>query len=100
MDGSTRTLVTVVAESAMEALLVRELVALGIRGFTIHDARGFGEGGARPADWEQSRNVSFQIVCTEREAEAIVGRLRDGYWNDWSVVCWTSPVTVFRTEKF
>lgn len=100
MQGTKRKLVTVVAEAAIEKLLAKDLADLGLRGYTILDARGVGARGVRPQDWEQSGNVCFQIVCGEADAQALLARVRDTYWTDWAVVCWVSDVEVFRPEKF
>jgi hypothetical protein len=46
-----RRLLTIVTESALKRDLVEDLEQLGVRGYTITDARGKGSRGTRRSDW-------------------------------------------------
>ena len=49
-----RTVITVITEAAIEQVLVRDLERLGVRGYTVSDARGQGSRGIRDAAWEEA----------------------------------------------
>lgn len=49
-----RTLITVITETAIEDALLRDLDKLGVRGYTVSDARGRGSRGVRDAAWEEA----------------------------------------------
>jgi hypothetical protein len=46
-----RTLLTLITEATIEPSLLRDLDRLGVRGYTVSDARGRGSRGVRDAAW-------------------------------------------------
>ena len=71
MQHYTRRMVTIVTEAALERALVDELEALGVRGFTITDARGKGSRGTRQSDWAQEGNIRVEVICDPALADRI-----------------------------
>ena len=67
----TRRMVTIVTEAALERALVAELESLGVRGFTITDARGKGSRGLRQSDWAQEGNIRVEVICDPAVADSI-----------------------------
>jgi len=63
MQEFPRRLLTVITEAVLERELLGELDALGVRGYTITDARGKGSRGRRQSDWAQEGNIRIEIVC-------------------------------------
>jgi hypothetical protein len=63
MEQFNRRLLTIVTEAVLERELIAELDALGVRGYTITDARGRGGRGTRKSDWAQEGNIRVEIVC-------------------------------------
>ena len=63
MEKFNRQLLTIVTEAVLERELVAEFDALGVRGYTITDARGRGGRGSRRSDWAQDGNIRVEIVC-------------------------------------
>ena len=100
MQLTTRKLVTVVTEAALEATLVREIEALGARGYTITDARGKGSHGKRDATWPKSANIRLEVLCGADTALAICAALRERYSDNYSMVMYVADVDVLRPEKF
>jgi hypothetical protein len=49
LSTEKRTLLTVITEAAIEQTLLRDLDRLGVRGYTVTDARGRGGRGVRDA---------------------------------------------------
>ncbi len=100
MDRAIRKLITVVAESALERDLARDLDALGASGYTFSDARGRGSRGRRTSGWPHSGNVRVEVLCDEALAEKIVEHLRERYYDNYAMVLWVQDVAVLRPGKF
>lgn len=100
MNAHTRSLLTVIAEAALEKKLVTDLEQLGAPGWTISDARGRGGRGVRSAGWEAEGNIRLEIICSREVAERIASHLQAQYYADYAMVCYLSQVEVLRPEKF
>jgi nitrogen regulatory protein PII len=95
-----RTLVTVIAESALEREVTRELDALGVGGYTITDARGRGSRGKRSSNWAHSGNIRIEVVCDRPLSEKVMQRLREKYYENYAMIMFCQDVEVLRPEKF
>lgn len=100
MEMIARKLLTVVTEAALEATLVREIEALGARGYTITDARGKGSHGLRDGSWPKNANIRLEVLCTADTALAICAALRERYSDNYSMVIFVSDVDILRPDKF
>jgi len=100
MEQFPRRLLTIVTEAALERELVAEFDALGVRGYTITDARGKGGRGRRQSDWAQQGNVRIEIVCDPALAEQVATRLRERYYEHFAMILFMQDVDVLRPEKF
>jgi len=100
MNGTMRKLLTIITEAALESILIKEIEALGARGYTITDARGKGRRGPRDAAWDESSNIRIEILCDAEIAEAIARHLWARYYDDYGMVLFTNDVSVLRPEKF
>ena len=97
---STRTLLTIVTEAAIENRLVRDLDRLGAHGYTVVNARGKGSRGVRDAGWDASANIRVEVICEQKTARAIAVHLRDHYYDNYAMITMVSEVQVLRPEKF
>lgn len=95
-----RKLVTVVTEGALEGLLTKELLELGVSGYTISDARGRGARGVRGSEWDASNNIRVEIVCDAEMADRIASHLSERFYADYAMIAYVSDVGVFRSGKF
>jgi hypothetical protein len=100
MNSSMRKLLTIITESALEHILVRDLERLGALGYTITDARGKGSRGMRDAAWGESSNIRVEIVCDAAAADAIAAHLQTHYYANYAMILFVSDVSVQRPEKF
>ena len=100
MEQFPRRLLTIVTEAALERELGAEFDALGVRGYTITDARGKGGRGRRQSDWAQQGNVRIEIVCDPALAEQVATRLRERYYEHFAMILFMQDVDVLRPEKF
>ena len=100
MDLTPCSLVTIVSESALEGTLLRDIEALGARGYTITEARGKGGHGQRDAAWAPHANIRIEVLCDAAIADAITTAVRTRYYDNYSIVMFVSQVGVLRPEKF
>lgn len=100
MHTERRKLLTIVAESALEQRLVKDIERLGAHGYTITEARGKGSRGVRNADWDRSGNIRMEVVCDATTAEVIAGDLRERYYDNYAMILFIGDVDVLRPEKF
>lgn len=100
MNSSMRKLLTIIAETALESVLVKDLERLGVRGYTITDARGKGNRGARDAAWGESSNIRVEVICDAATAETITTHLQTHYYENYAMILFVSDVAVLRPEKF
>ena len=100
MELTARKLLTVVTEAALEDTLVRDIEALGARGYTITDARVKGGRGTRDAAWAPHANIRLEVLCGADTALAICVALRERYSDNYSMVIYVADVDVLRPEKF
>ena len=100
MQHYTRRMVTIVTEAALERALVTELESLGVKGFTITDARGKGSRGMRQSDWAQQGNIRVEVICDPALADRIAGQVRDRFYANYAMILFMQDVSVLRSDKF
>lgn len=97
---SPRKLLVVVCEASLEQAIVADLLAQGVHGYTISDARGSGAHGRRDAAWPPSANIRIEVLCGEKTALNILNHLQVTYYANFGMVAFLSDVLVMRPEKF
>lgn len=96
-----RTLLTIITEAVVEPTLLRDLDRLGVRGYTISDARGKGSrGGVRDAAWDEAANVRIEVICPRTLAEDVLRHLQVRYYANYSMVTFLTEIEVLRPDKF
>jgi nitrogen regulatory protein PII len=100
MNYSKRKLLTIVTEAVIERQIVEDLKRLGIHGYTLVEARGWGTHGSRSAQGEQDRNVRIEAICELDMADSIVEYLKDHYYRHFAMITFLQDVEVLRPEKF
>ena len=95
-----KTLLTIVTESVVEPTLLRELERMGVKGYTVSDARGMGSRGARDAAWQELANIRIEIICARAQAEEVLEHLQTRYFKDYAMVSFIQEVEVLRAAKF
>jgi nitrogen regulatory protein PII len=96
----TRRMVTIVTEAALERALVAELETLGVRGFTITDARGKGSRGTRQSEWAQEGNIRVEVICDPTVADHVAERMRQRFYDHYAMILFVQDVSVLRSDKF
>jgi nitrogen regulatory protein P-II 2 len=93
------TLITVVAESVLEDLIVRDLRSIGITGYTASTVRGQGSRGVRSGAGGEG-NVRIEVLARPDVADAALALLSDRYFEHYAVVVWLTEVGVLRGDKY
>jgi hypothetical protein len=95
-----KTLLVVLTEAVIETALLKDLDSLGLRGYTISDARGRGDRGVRNAAWGDAANIRLEIICAREQAEKLLSHLQVHYYEHYAMVTYLQDVEVLRPEKF
>jgi nitrogen regulatory protein PII len=96
---SQRKLLTVVCEAALESRLIKDLMGLGAKGYTVTDAHGTGPRNQRNGDLEGG-NIRIEVVTDEVTIEKIIERLQADYFPNYAVSVWVADVDVLRQERY
>jgi len=96
---STRKLLTVVCEAALESRLIKDVLALGAKGYTVTDAHGTGPRNQRNGDLEGG-NVRLEVVADQEIVNKILEELEKDYFPHYAVSAWVSDVEVLRQERY
>ena len=91
-----KTLLTIVTETILEDTLIDEIMALGVKGYTITDARGRGTHGLRSGKWTKEGNIRIEIIGDAELCARIVARLDDAYEENYGLLMYTSTVELMN----
>jgi nitrogen regulatory protein P-II 2 len=94
-----RKLLTVVCEGALESRLIKDLLALGAKGYTVTDAHGTGPRNQRNADLEGG-NIRLEVVTDEAILSKMIEGLRADYFPNYAISVWVTDVEVLRQERY
>lgn len=95
-----RSLLTIITEGAIEEILLRDLEKLGVRGYTVSDARGRGGRGVRDATWGEVSNIRLEVICPRALAETILNHVQKHYYTNYAMVAFLHDVEILRPGKF
>jgi nitrogen regulatory protein P-II 2 len=86
-------LVTIIAESTLEALIIKSIKQFDISGYSIADTKGEGSHGVRAGDWDAARNITLSTVCEPEIARQMVSELKVQF-RDYAFFAYLSDVEV------
>lgn len=93
------TLVTIVTEGLLKDQVSQLLRRHGATGFTITRTEGEGSRGVRASDWE-GPNLRFECIFSKEAADRVLHDVGDTFFENYSVIAWTTEVNVLRKAKF
>lgn len=100
MQTHPKKLLVIIAESALEKLLIKDSRRLGAHGYTVAEVHGGGAHGERDADWEGNRSIRMEVICDESVAQNIAEHVLNTYCAHYSVSLFLCDVEVLRPAKF
>ena len=95
-----RTLFTVITEAVIEESLLSDFEKLGVRGYTILDARGRGSRGVRDGAYDLAANIRIEVICSRSLAESAIKHIQTHYYANYAMVAFLQDIEIFRPEKF
>jgi nitrogen regulatory protein PII len=100
LENKKRVLLTLVTEAVVEQSLLADLDRLGVRGYTVSNARGRGAHGMRDASWDEAANIRVEVICKRELAEIVFAHLRDKYYANYAMITFLHEIEIMRPEKF
>jgi nitrogen regulatory protein P-II 2 len=95
-----KVLLVVVAEAALEKLLVRDAREHGVLGWTVAEVHGAGLEGVREGVWEADRTIELKLICDAGVADALADHVIATYAPHYAVAVYLSEVKVLRPERY
>lgn len=95
----TLKLVTIVAERILEDRLLRKIVELGAKGYTLTQAAGKGSRGVRASEWE-GPDTKIETLVSEDVAQKIVDHVADTFFEHYAVIVYVQDAAVIRGDKY
>jgi hypothetical protein len=96
---NTLQLLTIVAEEALAALLEKEIIQLGAKGYTASIVSGKGLKDTRDNPWE-GENVKIETIVSEMTCREILAHLETKYFERYAMIAFHHPVNVARSAHF
>ena len=93
------TLVTVVAVFEIEERLVKDLRALGVRGYTVGKVEGYGLHGHRMAGLVDAPNMRIEMLVSAPLARRVLERIESKYV-DQPIMAYVHDVQAIPHEHF
>lgn len=100
MQTHPKKLLVLIAEAAIERLIVRDARRLGALGYTASDVRGAGRHHERASDWEGDRSVRIEVIGDEAVCERIAAHVLETYCPHYAVSMYLADCRVLRPERF
>lgn len=91
--------VTIIAERVLRDDLLELLKRHGATGWTLTAVEGEGSRGIRASEWE-GRSAQIDTLVSVPAADAIMDEIGSKYFDDWSVIVYSTDVEVLRGEKY
>lgn len=99
MNLSSIQLITIISLDVLEERIIHDIKSLGVKGYTVSEARGEGLSIRRDDNWE-GRNIRIEILANEEMQKIIFELLQEKYFNKYKMIAFSYPVNVLRREKF
>ncbi|HRG46344.1 MAG TPA: hypothetical protein PLX69_05020 [Leptospiraceae bacterium] len=99
MNLHTIQLITIISVDVLEARLIGDIKALGVKGYTVSEAHGEGLSLRRDDNWE-GRNIRIEILASLELTEKIFNLLQKEYFPKYKMIAFSHEVNVLRKEKF
>lgn len=95
--------VVIITEAAIKDELLKLIMSLGAKGYTIDTVCGRGERGLRDDDallGDYLRNIKVEVIVTKDVAEKIASSVVERFFNNYSGITFMHDVQVVRGGKF
>lgn len=91
---------TVVVEAVLEDRLTRELLSMGMKGYTAYEVRGHGLPGGATGDDFENATLKIESLMTADVADRALEHLAKEYFPHYSVIAYVEEVQVVRGSRY
>ena len=92
-------LVTIVTERILEDRILRKIVELGAKGYTLTQATGKGSRGVRSSEWG-GPDTRIESLVSEKVADAILEYISGNLFEHYAVIVYVQDAKVVRGHKY
>jgi len=92
-------LVTVVCEPVLASKIVELTKSMGASGFTMIEVKGEGSGEKSSGEIPEEK-IKIEIVTNNHLAAKIKDAISETYFSDYSIIVYSTEISVIRSEKF
>ena len=92
-------LVTIISEPVLSSSLLETIRTLGATGFTISDVHGEGSG-EKSSGEVPNEKVKIEVVADADLAKKIMAEIAKNFFQNYSLIVYSSDIQVIRHEKF
>lgn len=92
-------LVTIITERILEDRILRALLELGAKGYTLTQATGKGSRGIRASEWE-GPDTRIETLVSPAVADSIVDHIAEHFFEYYAVIVFVQDAAVVRGEKY
>ena len=92
-------LVTIICEPVLSSAIIELIKTFGASGFTITDVRGEGSGEKSSGEVPEQK-IKIEVVADLILANKMMAKIADVYFENYSIIVYSSEISIIRPNKF
>ena len=97
METINRQMMTIITEQNLEKTIIHDLEELGVKAYTILEARGKGDSGLKSGTWMNDSNIQIELILNAELATKIYNFISDSEkYDNYSMIVYLSEVSVLK----
>jgi nitrogen regulatory protein PII len=92
-------LVTIICEPVLSSAIIELIKTVGASGFTVTDVRGEGSGEKSSGEVPEQK-LKIEVVADATLANKIMGEISTVYFENYSIIVYSSEISILRPNKF
>jgi len=99
MSTKSFRLVTIICEPVLSSAIIELIKSVGASGFTLTDVRGEGSGEKSSGEVPEEK-LKIEIVADASLAGKIMGEIATVYFENYSIIVYSTEISILRPNKF
>ncbi len=99
MTNKAFRLVTIVCEPVLGPAVIELIKLFGASGFTVTDVRGEGSGEKSSGEVPEQK-LKIEVIADATLAKKIKGEIAAIYFENYSIIVYSSDISILRSSKF
>ena len=96
----TKMMMTIITEQNLEKAIIHDLEDLGVKGYTIIEAKGKGGSGIKSGAWMNDTNIQIELILDNELATKIYNFISDTKkYDNYSMMVYLSEVKVLKRHN-